>query len=87
MTTVSISGWREGLEKVQLNHLLRQHTGCGLADAKDAVDRLLAGEALAFEFADTDSATHFRDSAEAIGAVCPQEVSGSEFRPSTPNRA
>jgi len=31
MTSVKITSWREGLNKVQLNHLLRQHGGYGLA--------------------------------------------------------
>jgi hypothetical protein len=70
MTTVKISGWRDGLNKVQLNHLLRQHTGCRLGEAKNAVDQLLAGESLAYEFSDSESASNFRRSAEAVGAVC-----------------
>ena len=44
MTRVIITGWREGLNKVQLNHLLRLHAGYGLGEAKRAVDTLLAGE-------------------------------------------
>jgi len=49
MTRVTITGWREGLNKVQLNHLLRQHAGYGLGAAKRAVDELLAGESLTIE--------------------------------------
>jgi ribosomal protein L7/L12 len=70
MTTVKLSGWREGLSKVQLNHLLRSHTGCGLGDAKHAVDQLLAGETLVYEFSEPGAALDFRRSAEAVGAVC-----------------
>lgn len=79
MTTVTISGWREGLNKVRLSHLLRQHTGCGLGDAKHAVDQLLDGETLMDGFPDSQSASDFRRSAEAVGAVCshPAYESGS----------
>ena len=70
MTTVTITGWREGLNKVQMNHLLRQYAGCGLGEAKLAVDELLAGQTLRYEFPDVESASTFRRSADAIGAVC-----------------
>jgi hypothetical protein len=70
MTLVKITGWNEGLDKVQLNHLLRQHAGFGLREAKDAVDRLLAGSCVTFESSDPVSATTFCRSAKAIGAVC-----------------
>ncbi len=43
MTRVTIAGWKEGLNKVQLNHLLRRHAGYGLREAKRAVDQLLEG--------------------------------------------
>lgn len=70
MTTVTITGWRDGLNKIELNHVLRQHVGCGLAEAKSAVDRLLAGETLTYEFPDGESASAFSRSASAVGAVC-----------------
>jgi hypothetical protein len=70
MTTVTITGWREGLNKVELNHLLRQHAGCGLGEAKRAVDQLLAGEPLTYEFPDGESASAFCRSASSVGAVC-----------------
>lgn len=70
MTTVTITGWREGLNKVQLNHLIRQHTACGLEEAKRAIDQLLAGESLRYDFIESESASTFCQSADAIGAVC-----------------
>lgn len=85
MTTVTITGWREGLNKVQMNHLLRQHAGCGLGEAKRAVDELLAGETLRYEFPDVESASIFRRSADAIGAICCTmgDESGSDASPPT----
>jgi len=70
MIEVTIAGWSNGLNKVQLNHLLRQHTGCGLGEAKRAVDALLAGKSLTYEFPDLEAATTFCRSASAVGAVC-----------------
>jgi hypothetical protein len=70
MITVTITGWRDGLNKVELNHLLRRHAGCGLGEAKRAVDQLLAGEPLTYEFPDGESASAFQRSASAVGAVC-----------------
>jgi hypothetical protein len=84
MTTVTITGWREGLNKVQLNHLLRQHAGCGLGEAKLAVDELLAGETLRYEFPDGESASSFCRAADAIGAVCSTVRDESENGPSPP---
>jgi len=84
MTTVTITGWREGLNKVQLNHLLRQHAGFGLGEAKRAVDELLAGETLRYEFPDDESASTFHQSADAIGADCSTVGDKSGSDPSPP---
>jgi hypothetical protein len=70
MARVVITGWREGMNKVQLNHLLRVHAGYGLGEAKHAVDALLDGETLTFECSDLASASVFCLSACAIGADC-----------------
>jgi hypothetical protein len=48
MIRVTITGWHDGLNKIQLNHLLRQHAGYGLGEAKRAVDELLDGKSLTF---------------------------------------
>ena len=72
MTMVTITGWREGLNKVERIHLLRQHAGCARSgEATGAVDQLLAGEPLTYEFPDGESASAFRRSAVAVvGAIC-----------------
>ena len=74
MIRVTIDGWRPGLNKVQLNRLLRQHAAYGLSEAKHAVDRLLAGEAVQFDSTDPETATAFCLSANAIGADCHAEA-------------
>jgi ribosomal protein L7/L12 len=70
MTRTELTGWREGLNKIKLNQLLRQYGGLGLADAKEAVDRLLAGERVAVPCADEDKARSFCEQAIAAGADC-----------------
>ena len=83
VTSVQITGWREGLNKVQLNHLLRQHAGYGLGEAKRAVDALLAGDTLTFEAADPALASAFCRSACAIGADCHIGTEASDYQSGT----
>ena len=83
MTNVKITGWREGLNKVQLNHLLRQHGGYGLGEAKRAVDALLNGETVTFESADPASASAFCRSACAIGAECHTSTEAGDYQSET----
>lgn len=70
MPKVKITGWITGLNKIQLNHILRRHVGCGLREAKQAVDELLDGATLEYEFPDRESASAFRNSVIDVGAVC-----------------
>ena len=85
MTRVTITGWREGLNKVRLNRLLRDHAGYDLAAAKRAVDELLDGQSLTFETPDPETASAFCLPADAAGAICRtvgEKVSGTD--PTTP---
>jgi ribosomal protein L7/L12 len=86
MTQVTVNGWVNGLNKVQLNHLLRQQAGLGLAEAKHAVDMLLAGEGIACTFPDIEAATAFAQAASALGAVCSSPVSILESGTSSSTR-
>jgi ribosomal protein L7/L12 len=43
---VTIAGFRNGAQKVSANHVLREHSSLGLADAKSIVDRVLSGESV-----------------------------------------
>lgn len=67
MTTVRVTSWQEGFNKVAFNRLLSDTTGCGLSDAKHAVDRLLNGEPISI---DVEYAIKFCKDAEALGASC-----------------
>ena len=77
MIKITIAGWERGLNKVELNHLLRRHAAYGLSEAKNLVDRLLSGEVVSFAIEDENSARVFCSSAKVIGADCSysQEVS------------
>ena len=68
--TITISDWRSGFEKVRFNHLLREHAGYGLGEAKRTVDCVLAHEAVTIELGDERSAEEFCRLATEIGAVC-----------------
>lgn len=87
MIQVTLTGWRDGLNKVLLNHLLRQDAGFRLGEAKRAVDALLDGETVACEFSDIEAATLFSQSATALGAVCSAPESLVESHPSASNRS
>jgi hypothetical protein len=46
MTTVLISGWKVGLQKVQFTQLLQRELGYSLSGAKDVTDAVVEGEAV-----------------------------------------
>ena len=70
MTRVELIGWRKGLKKISLNHLLREFGGKGLAEAKLDVDRLLDGGRVVVECADLEAARSFCEQATSLGADC-----------------
>ena len=74
MARLAITGWKTGLDKVELNRLLRQHAGLKLHEAKQAVDELLEGQTVTVECSDPASASSLCRAARAIGAVCSVDV-------------
>lgn len=78
MVQVTIDSWVEGLNKVQLNHLLRQQAGLGLGEAKRAVDALLAGQSITCHFDNSEAATAFARLVSEIGGVCSSPATGPE---------
>lgn len=68
MIRITLTGWHTGLDKVRLNHLLRQYAGLTLAGAKRAVDDLLAGRPASFEANEADADAFCRAATEA-GAI------------------
>jgi hypothetical protein len=67
---VHIIGWKEGLNKVRLNHLLRQYTHLGLAEAKSNVDELLLGGRIMIDCDSPELAREFVEQAASLGAIC-----------------
>jgi ribosomal protein L7/L12 len=68
MSTVTVTGWNNGFNKVQFNKLIRESGNCGLAEAKEMVDSLLEGQAFEIEISDADH-KDFCTRAKELGAV------------------
>lgn len=69
MIEVRLKGYRAGLNVIAYVKVVRRFTGLGLARAKDAVDRSILGEGVAFEFSDLATAEQFASDAAAVGGV------------------
>jgi len=54
---VSITGWKPGFHKIAIIKLLQQECGLSQEDAKEATDKLLAGETLTISAADWNNFT------------------------------
>jgi ribosomal protein L7/L12 len=66
---VRIVGWKEGLQKISLNRLLREYnTDFSLSSAKKAVDDILDDKVVEFNLSD-DFAKDFAIKASEIGAI------------------
>jgi hypothetical protein len=74
MTMVRLQGWNPGLNKIQLNHVLREESGAGLADAKALVDRLLEGHEVRVVVADRDAADRLIRRAKEVGVTHAETV-------------
>ena len=70
MSQVVLTGWSPPFDKVLLNRLLRAQAGLGLAAAKEAVDRLLAGEHVCIEISNGDAAQDLIEESGRVGAAC-----------------
>ena len=68
MPKVNIIGWRPGLQKISMTHVLQERLGLGLKDAKGAVDAVLAGESIAFTLEDSTDAASLVQALVHIGA-------------------
>jgi len=66
---LNIVGWREGLLKISMNHVLQEHLSLGLKDAKDCVDGVLAGKPVSFTLEDSVSAELVANALADVGAI------------------
>ncbi|CAB3789739.1 hypothetical protein LMG28138_02873 [Pararobbsia alpina] len=69
MTTIRITGWKAGFNKVQFGSLLRECCGFSLSERKRQVDSILQGDVITIEIA-PDRCEHFLQSASYLGAIC-----------------
>jgi ribosomal protein L7/L12 len=70
MSFVQFEGWETGLDKIALNKLIRHYSELGLADAKDAVDRIVNGEKVTVPISSPSAAEELITAARGIGARC-----------------
>jgi ribosomal protein L7/L12 len=69
MRTLQITGWREGLLKISMNDVLREHLSLSLTEAKSAVDSVVGGKPVSFTLEDSIDAAALRAALERVGAI------------------
>jgi ribosomal protein L7/L12 len=80
MPKLNIVGWREGLLKISMVHLLQERLSLSLTDAKAAVDAIGAGETVSFTLDNSIDAVALRDDLERIGAIVELETEDEPLR-------
>jgi ribosomal protein L7/L12 len=80
MRKLKIVGWREGLLKVSMVNVLREHLSLTLRDAKATVDAVVDGETVSFTLDDGIDAGALREELERIGAIVELEDGGKPVR-------
>jgi len=73
MPKLKIIGWRTGLLKVSMNHVLREHLPLGLSEAKACVDDVLDGQVVSFNLDDLAEAEALGRALEEVGAIVEYE--------------
>ena len=69
MTTVLISGWHYGFQKVNFTRLMKSDMGMTLRPAKTTTDRILDGELVELEVPDEQVEDLFAKMTD-LGAIC-----------------
>ena len=69
MTTVEITGWRVGFNKIACTKIVRAASGLGLADGKRITDGVLAGTPQLIAVRSDDMAQRLVRDLTEIGAV------------------
>lgn len=67
---VVLYGWKVGLDRMDLTQLLHLRCSLELDQASGLVDSLLESKKVTLEFAQSDEAHQFADSATRLGALC-----------------
>jgi hypothetical protein len=73
MVKIRLTSWSPGLDKVRLTKSIREAAGIPLDEAHNAVNRLLAGQAVELSAASVELAQRLVNEAHAmgVGAECP----------------
>lgn len=69
MTTVLISGWNDGFQKVHFTHLMKAEMHLTLHPAKQITDRIMDGELVELEVPD-EQVEQLLSAMTALGARC-----------------
>ena len=69
MTTVLLSGWNAGFNKVRFTRLVQDLLGYSLTEAKRVTDQIMDGETVTVEVPETQ-ADHVIASISELGARC-----------------
>ncbi|MGI8566868.1 MAG: ribosomal protein L7/L12 [Pyrinomonadaceae bacterium] len=69
MLKLNIIGWRKGLLKISMTHVLREHLPLGMREAKDCVDNILDGQVVSFSLNDFAKAEALAKALEDVGAI------------------
>lgn len=69
MIEVRITGWRDGLKKVQMTKEIRKYSGLGLAAGKKCTDGVLDGETVVVNVATESDAQALAAALASIGAI------------------
>ncbi len=69
MRNLTIVGWREGMLKISMSHVLREHLSLGMKAAKDCVDDVIAGRIVSFRLEDSAKAQFLAIALEEVGAI------------------
>lgn len=70
---MTITGWRVGIQSISFILLLKEKCGLSLRAGRDALDRLLEGRSLEFDFKTEQDAVEFCSEASRLGAICRNE--------------
>jgi ribosomal protein L7/L12 len=87
MPKLNIIGWRKGLLKISMSHVLREHLPLGLREAKECVDDVLDGKSVSFSFDDLAKAEALAKALEEVGAIVEAESGQDALRVSSKGEA
>jgi ribosomal protein L7/L12 len=69
MSNLIITGWKPGLNKIELTKIIRRYTRLGLAESKHTTDQVLEKKLVFFKDIDLDIAESFLNDLTEVGAV------------------